>query len=290
MTSGIERRHGDLIRSEFFPVIEKAQELFPGLLGERERQLYAELFADGSDMTPERLAYIQPEYSRFSPRDDIYPLIRGKEGRDMLSSDSHQAMVAFLGPSSGGKDSILDIVAANKAYIRLITTTTRPPRTEERLEARYHYVSPGEFARMEAAGEFAEVLPPDKQGQYRYGTSVQAVEQALQRNLPLIIWRGDIIGLPQMHDWMESYHSDIPFVPVFVNPVMKLPQLFRSQAEKRGVWQARAWRSPKSLGEIYLAAQLVDYLVVNPTDPSGEPRGAAAATLALFRYFESKLS
>ena len=290
MSNGIEQRASVLNYGEYEPLLTRAGELYPEIFGERELRMYGELFANNSVISPERLASIQPEYGLFHPREDIHPLIYSREGRDLTPAGSKQSLVAFLGPSSGGKDSILDIVEANYEYARLITTTTRPPRADERLEARYKYVTPQVFAEMIGKGEFAEFLPPEKQGKHPYGTTIRAVEQALQRELPLIIWRGDILGLPTMRFWTENTHREVAFLPAFVLPGLSLTELWQRQTIKRGVEQAIEWRFPKGLREIHTAAQLVDYLVVNPTDPSGEPRGAAAATLALFRYFESKLS
>jgi guanylate kinase len=249
--------------------------------------MYGELFAEGSDLTPERLANIQPEYGRFFPRADIHPLIYIKEDTRFLHSQAEHTVDAFLGPSAGGKDSILDIVKENHPYVRIRTMTTRPPRRDESqdeiLEARYEFVTPERFVELERSGGFAEVLPPETQGKYRYGTSIQTVERALDRDLHLIIWRGDIWGLPHFRSWMQRSHPETDFLSVFVLPKMPIAELWQRMTKKRGIEQAIAWRFPKGLLEIHTAAQLVDCLVLNPSDSTGEPREAAAATLALFR-------
>ncbi|OGY16247.1 MAG: hypothetical protein A2785_01495 [Candidatus Chisholmbacteria bacterium RIFCSPHIGHO2_01_FULL_49_18] len=287
MRGKIEAHPGELSRNSAETIIARAGELYPGVFGERELRMYGDLFVEGSVLTPERLAFIQPEYGRFFPRSDIHPLIYIKEGIDFPHTQTAHTVDAFLGPSAGGKDSILDIVKENHPYVRIRTTTTRPPRRDasqdEILEARYEFVTAEEFVELERGGGFSEVLSPDMQGKYRYGTSIQAVERALNRDLHLVIWRGDILGLPYFRSWMQNYHSEIDFLSVFVLPKMPIAELWQRMTRKRGVEQATAWRFPKGLLEIHSAAQIVDCLVLNPSDPSGEPREAAAATLALFR-------
>jgi guanylate kinase len=69
------------------------------------------------------------------------------------------APIIFLisAPSGAGKTTVCNaLLAANPNLRRVVTSTTRPARAGEQHGVDYHFFSPEEFARRQAAGEFLE--------------------------------------------------------------------------------------------------------------------------------------
>jgi guanylate kinase len=72
-------------------------------------------------------------------------------------SRSRPLLVVLSGPSGAGKDSILDKLAERGyAFHRVITCTTRPPRSGEQDEVDYYFVSDEKFDEMIAHDGFLE--------------------------------------------------------------------------------------------------------------------------------------
>jgi guanylate kinase len=70
---------------------------------------------------------------------------------------SPTALLILAGPAGVGKSTLCDrLVAEVPGFERVITATTRPPRPNEMDGRDYHFLSPAEFDRRTAAGEFLE--------------------------------------------------------------------------------------------------------------------------------------
>ena len=66
-------------------------------------------------------------------------------------------LVVLSGPSGAGKDAVLDELAGRgHRFHRVITCTTRPPRSNERDGVDYHFVSDAEFDRLISEGGLLE--------------------------------------------------------------------------------------------------------------------------------------
>lgn len=84
-------------------------------------------------------------------------------------------LVVLSSPSGAGKTTIAErLLAARTDVGRSISATTRSPRSGEVEGRDYYYVTPAEFARREAAGEFLESAT---YGGNRYGTLRSEVER-----------------------------------------------------------------------------------------------------------------
>jgi guanylate kinase len=84
------------------------------------------------------------------------------------------ALLLLAGPSGVGKSTLCDrMVAEVPDFERVITATTRPPRPNEVDGRDYHFLSPAEFDRRMAAGDFLEWAWVHQD--YRYGTLKSAV-------------------------------------------------------------------------------------------------------------------
>lgn len=94
-------------------------------------------------------------------------------------------------PSGGGKTSLAQaLIEGSPAIVRSVSHTTRAPRPGERDGVDYFFVTPADFERMAAAGEFLEHATVFGN---RYGTARRAVEAQLAagKNVLLTIdWQG----------------------------------------------------------------------------------------------------
>jgi guanylate kinase len=66
-------------------------------------------------------------------------------------------LIVISAPSGGGKTTLCnELLAAQPGITRAVTATTRAPRPGERDGIDYHFLTPAEFQRRVAAGEFVE--------------------------------------------------------------------------------------------------------------------------------------
>jgi guanylate kinase len=83
-------------------------------------------------------------------------------------------LLVLAGPAGSGKSTLCDrLVAANMGFTRVVTTTTRSPRTGEASGVHYHFFTPAEFDAKVAAGAFLEWAWVH--GDRRYGTLAASV-------------------------------------------------------------------------------------------------------------------
>ena len=81
-------------------------------------------------------------------------------------------MIILLGKTASGKDTILNRLAENYSYKKLITYTTRPMRKGEIQDKTYHFVSDEEFLKKKEEGFFLECNEFNTaDGIWRYGSA-----------------------------------------------------------------------------------------------------------------------
>jgi guanylate kinase len=179
-------------------------------------------------------------------------------------------VVILSSPSGGGKTTITRALLERRGDVGYsVSATTRPPRAGEVDGAAYHFVTPAEFDRMIAAGEFLEWAT---YAEHRYGTLRREVERELQagRHVVLDI---EIDGARQVWDQCPPPRA----IRVFILPpsgqgwVERLvgretesPQSLARRAE-RAIWeirQALAWEHvvinddlDRAVGEV---SQIID--------------------------------
>lgn len=86
-------------------------------------------------------------------------------------------LFVIVAPSGTGKSTILKkLLAKNPQFVESVSLTTRPRRPKEVEGVDYHFVSLGEFQRMQRAGEFLEWA--QVHGNF-YGTSKKKLEEVL---------------------------------------------------------------------------------------------------------------
>ncbi len=87
-------------------------------------------------------------------------------------------LLVIAGPAGSGKSTLCDrLVAESPEFHRVVTTTTRAPRTGETDGVHYHFFTPAQFDARVAAGEFLEWAWVH--GDRRYGTLASSVLEPL---------------------------------------------------------------------------------------------------------------
>jgi guanylate kinase len=83
-------------------------------------------------------------------------------------------LLVLAGPAGSGKSTLCDrLVRANMGFTRVVTSTTRSPRSGEVNGVHYHFFTPAEFDAKVSAGEFLEWAWVH--GDRRYGTLAASV-------------------------------------------------------------------------------------------------------------------
>lgn len=249
---------------------------------------FIELFTTGEAMTPEILGREFLSYRQFRPTGEN-PLIYTKTGK-FPGAGASQMVIAVMGPSAVGKDTILTLLPSELqgSMRRIITTTTRPTRgSGGAVGETYHFVGEDEFDSMVIGRQFIEWV---SQGGFRYGTPKQSVMTVLETHQPLVIWRGEISGWPPIRAWLTNNQPNVATYSVFVLPEMSITEYGKRLAQKRGLVDALRNRLPNALSEITQAPTVSEALLLNPPDESGVPHQAAAAAEQLFNHLVNRLS
>ncbi|MSU66892.1 MAG: guanylate kinase [Opitutus sp.] len=96
------------------------------------------------------------------------------------------ALLVIAGPAGSGKSTLCDrLVQERPEFFRVVTSTTRAPRTSEVDGAHYHFLTPPVFDAKIAAGEFLEWAWVH--GERRYGTLKSSVLKPLAAGQDLVM-------------------------------------------------------------------------------------------------------
>ena len=94
-------------------------------------------------------------------------------------------MAVISGPSGAGKTTLChNLLAADPALERAVTCTTRAPRVGERDGVDYHFLTPEEFRRRVASGDFLEHATVHSQS---YGTWKREVLDRLRAGQDVLL-------------------------------------------------------------------------------------------------------
>lgn len=265
-------------------ILEQAVRNYPNDITPEVKSRYLEFFVANSELTCSNLTSVNKAYALFR-QSSYHPQLYVKENATPFSVSELGVLVAFMGPSSSGKDAILDL--SNLPFSWVQTTTTRPKAERDKPRGgrdRYEHVGLEEFQRRIQNDEFIEWVPQFK---HLYGTMTRAVEEILDdRDNSLKVWRGEIFGVGQMGRWIEDNHDDLGFLSCFVLPEMRIGSFCDWMKKSRGVETTIENRFPKALWEMYMAAGKADVIIQNPIpDPSGEKAPVLAAE-AINLFFE----
>lgn len=181
-------------------------------------------------------------------------------------------LIIFSAPSGSGKSTLINYLLTQDLHLAFsISATSRPPRGTEQNGVEYFFLSPEEFRRRIAAGDFLEYeeVYPDR----FYGTLKEQVERQLEAGQN-VVFDVDVVG--GCH--IKEFYGDRA-LSLFIQPP-SIDEL-RRRLEGRGtdapeVIQARV---DKAAYELTFAPRF-DHIVVNDNLEQ-----AKAEALAILRDF-----
>lgn len=238
------------------------------LIVKTDESVWNVLRALNTPLTPEVLLRFFPSYARFHPLSEN-SLLYSTNG---IASRPSKQIIAYIGASSSGKDTLLDIIIDwYRDHIRKIVTDTTRKRRIHLGEPRnaYNFENIEFLDGLVAQNKIVEGI---RQGKDTYATETVEVIRALRGDQRAIFWRGDVIGYPKMRDFYERLH--IPLVCVAVLPGLTDDEMVGRIKAKRGDDPEQQWRIQKAHMEIEQFADVADYIVINP--PGDPVRGAKA--------------
>jgi guanylate kinase len=172
----------------------------------------------------------------------------------MSSAEKQGKLVILSGPSGVGKSTICRQVVARLGAMLSVSATTRPQGAAEVDGQDYFFLSPQEFRRRLAEGEFLEYA--EVFGNV-YGTPRTPVQKAIAAG-QVVILEIDVQGAMQVKAAMPEA------VMVFILPPRPEELQRRIEARARGEDEpTRKKRLDKAQAEIAIAMQQYDHFVVN---------------------------
>jgi len=172
----------------------------------------------------------------------------------MSSAEKQGKLVILSGPSGVGKSTICRQVVARLGAMLSVSATTRPQGAAEVDGQDYFFLSPQEFRRRLAEGEFLEYA--EVFGNV-YGTPRTPVQKAIAAG-QVVILEIDVQGAMQVKAAMPEA------VMIFILPPRPEELQRRIEARARGEDElTRKKRLDKAEAEIAIANQHYDHFVVN---------------------------
>jgi guanylate kinase len=165
-------------------------------------------------------------------------------------------LVVISGPSGSGKTSVVQELRSDPRVVFSVSATTRPMRPGERAGWDYHFLTPQEFERRIAAGEFLEWARYD---QSLYGTLRRPLDEALAAGKTFVL-EIEVQGTRQLRA------QRIPGLYLFLVP----PSLeaLRARLGKRGHNSAEQIEARIRIAEQELQCrELYDHVIVNEDLP-----------------------
>jgi guanylate kinase len=150
----------------------------------------------------------------------------------------------ITGPSGVGKGTLIERLLERIPELELsVSATTREPRPGEVKGGDYHFLTPEEFDRRVAAGDFLEHATYSGN---RYGTLRDEVERRLGEGRSVVL-EIEVQGARQVRDAMPEA------VQIFIAPPD--PQVLRERLEGRGTDSPEAIEERLRTAETELAAR-----------------------------------
>ena len=169
-------------------------------------------------------------------------------------------LIIVSGPSGVGKDAALKRMRElNCPFHFLVTCTTRPQRADEVDGKDYHFITPEQFAAMEARGEFLERAVVYG---YDYGNSKQEVRDVLARGRDVIM-RIDVQGAATI----KRLVPEAVFVFLMPPSIESLEaRLRKRRTEPEEYLKIRLHAARLEMNEV----EKFDYVIVNEDDALAE--------------------
>lgn len=251
------------------------------MAGENTLQSTLNLLIRKKRLRPDTLAGFDG-YRDFT-QSTVHPLVWEKSGI-WEKLQGKKLIIDLMGPTGGGKDSILQLAQLQRPELfqTIVTHTTRKPRLGEKNGINYHFVTDGQFNELVRSRQLVEHV---YQGDNGYGTSIEALEQALTKS-DIVISRVEPVGYPNLYHFLKREHpDDVACISVFTVPEISLRQLYRWILAKRGPWETYSWRARKATLEVF-AGGFSDFFIVNPVETVGPTQATQAFIKILERVNE----
>lgn len=169
-------------------------------------------------------------------------------------------LFVLLSESSGGKDTLLNMIVKNEFLKPVISTATRKMRSNEEQDREYHFVTKEEFMLMEAKDEFLETtsyLIPSE-GIVKYGLAKKDV--VLSKSSYVVILNP--IGLQQVEEQLGKENV----VSIYIHRNDKdrfISYLNREEKEFSLILEDAYERFKKDLNDFTGIETKVDYVINN---------------------------
>lgn len=169
-------------------------------------------------------------------------------------------LFVLLSESSGGKDTLLNMIVKNEFLKPVISTATRKMRSNEEQDREYHFVTKEEFMLMEAKDEFLETtsyLIPSE-GIVKYGLAKKDV--VLSKSSYVVILNP--IGLQQVEEQLGKENV----VSIYIHRNDKdrfISYLNREEKEFNLILEDAYERFKKDLNDFAGIETKVDYIINN---------------------------
>jgi guanylate kinase len=159
----------------------------------------------------------------------------------------------ITGPSGVGKGTLIRGLLARLPQLELsVSATTRPPRPGERDGVDYHFLTPPEFDRAVAGGEFIEHATYSG---HRYGTLRSELDRRLAAGVPVVL-EIEVQGARQVRRAMPEAEA------VFIAPPSR--DALRARLLQRGTDAPEQVDARLHTAELELQAQPeFEHVVVN---------------------------
>lgn len=169
-------------------------------------------------------------------------------------------LFVLLSESSGGKDTLLNMIVKNEFLKPVISTTTRKMRSNEEQDREYHFVTKEEFMLMEAKDEFLEItqyiIPSE--GVVKYAMAKKDV--VLSKSSYVVILNP--IGLQQVEEQLGKENV----VSIYIHRNDKdrfISYLNREEKEFSLILEDAYERFKKDLNDFAGIETKVDYVINN---------------------------
>ncbi len=165
-------------------------------------------------------------------------------------------LLIISGPTCAGKDTVMrKLLDKNKKMQRLVTTNSRPKRSDEKEGEDYYFVSLEEFEELIAKDAFFEWV--EYRGHYRGGQK-KHVDEALKSGKD-IVWRIDVRGVKNIYDKVKEFYPRSAFI--FLTAPLKV---LKERIRERGVdsFKEQEWSIRRARWELR-QGQSFDYIVEN---------------------------
>ena len=176
--------------------------------------------------------------------------------QDVIETVKQSRIVLLAGIMAAGKDTIIERLLDGQDYHRIVSHTTRPPRTNnglaEQNDIDYHFVSIDGMAQLLADNKMIEV---NKFGSNYYGTSVAEIAEA-NRGHKIAITDIDVHGVDSFYKIAPSSITAIFIIPPSYKIWLdRLGKRYQSkESELASVWQERR----------QVAIDELEYVLQNP--------------------------